>query len=111
MIAFIGLIKISCNVSGVMIFFQGINPTKALAHVLGTKGVNIKSYYAAMGRGHLTRYQELCNFKTARKYGIKDYSEHIKYSITSLQNKSSSAIESTIHRISKSTTSSNDMDI
>ena len=39
---------------------------------------------------------------------LHDYSENISASITSLQNKSSAAIESTIHRSSKSITSSND---
>ena len=39
---------------------------------------------------------------------ILDYSENIKASITSLQNKSSAAIKYTIHRGSKIITSSND---
>ena len=37
--------------------FQGINATKALAHVLGKKGMHIKSCYVAKDKAHTTRYQ------------------------------------------------------
>ena len=39
--------------------FQVMNSTKALAHVLGKKGIHIKSCYVAKERAHTTRYQEL----------------------------------------------------
>ena len=87
--------------------FQGINTTKALAHVLGKKGIRIKSFYVAKEKSHTTRYQELQNYKQARKGVLHDYSEKIRASITCLQNKSSAAIESTTHRSSKIITSSN----
>ena len=87
---------------------QVINDTKALAHLLGKKGIHIKSCYVAKKKANTTRYQELQHYKQARKGVLLDYSEKIRASITSLQNKSSAAIESTIHRISKSITSSND---
>ena len=39
--------------------FQGINDTKALDHVLGKKGMHIKSCYVPKDKTHITRYQEL----------------------------------------------------
>ena len=75
------------------------------AHVLGKKGMHIKSCYVAKDKAHKTRYQELQNYKQTRKGVLHDYSEKIRASITSLQNNSSDAIESTIHRISKGITS------
>ena len=86
---------------------QGINATKDLAYVLGKKGVHIKSCYLDKDKAHKTRYQELQHYKQTRKGVIIDYSEKIRASITSLQNKSSAAIKCTVHRISKSITSSN----
>ena len=41
-----------CNTS-----FQGINAAKALAHVLGKKGMHIKSCYVRKEKAHITRYQ------------------------------------------------------
>ena len=70
--------------------------------------MHIKSCYVAKDKAHTTRYQDLQNLKQACKGVLHDYSEKIRASITSLQNKSSAAIESTIYRISKSITSSND---
>ena len=80
----------------------------ALANLLGKKAMHIKSCYVPQEKSHITRYQELQNNKQTRKGVLLDYSENIKASITSLQNKSSAAIESTIHCSSKSITSSND---
>ena len=88
--------------------FKGINDTKALTHVLGKKGMHIKSCYVSKYKAHTTRYQELQNYKQTRKGVLLDYSEKIRASITSLQNKSSAAIKSTIHRSSKIVTSSHD---
>ena len=62
--------------------------------------MHIKSCFVAKDKAHIKRYHELQHYKQA--------SENIRASITSLQNKSSAAIESTIHRSSKSITSSND---
>ena len=53
--------------------------------------MNIKSCYAYMYKYHITRYQELQNFKQAQKGVIRDYYENIKASISSLHNKSSAA--------------------
>ena len=39
--------------------FQGINASKALAHLLGKNGMHIKSYYVDKYKAHTTRYQEL----------------------------------------------------
>ena len=70
--------------------------------------MHIKSCHVAEDKAHTTRYQDLQNLKQARKGVLHDYPEKIRASITSLQNKSSAAIESTIYWSSKSITSSND---
>ena len=92
-----------CNTS-----FQGINATKDLAHVLGKKGIHIKSCYVPKEKSHIPRYQELQHYKQTRKGVLFYYSENIKASITSIQNMSSSFIESTINCSSKIITSSNE---
>ena len=67
--------------------FQGINDTKALAKLFGKKGMYIKSCYVPKDNAHITRYQELQNYKNTRKGVPIDFSENIKAFITSLQNK------------------------
>ena len=91
--------------------FQVINATKALDHVLWNKGMRIKSCYFPKDKAHITRYQELQNFKQAQKVVLFDYSEKMKASISSLHNKSSGAIESTMHHSYKIITLSNDTNI
>ena len=71
----------------------------------------IRICYVPKDKAHIKIYQEFHNFKQAWKGVIHEYSENIKVSISSSQNKSSSAIESTIHRSSNSIASSNDTDI
>ena len=39
--------------------FQGINITKALAHVIGTKSMHIKRCTASIDQYYLSRYKEL----------------------------------------------------
>ena len=39
--------------------FQGINATKALAHVIGTKSMHIKRCTASIDQAYLSRYKEL----------------------------------------------------
>ena len=73
--------------------------------------MHIKSCYVTKDKAHITRYQELWNFKQARKGDLLDYSENMKATISSLYNKSSTVIKSTIHRSSKSITSSNDTNL
>ena len=84
---------------------QIINATKAIAHILGKKGIHIKSFCFAKDKTHTTTYQELQHYKQTQKGVLLDYSEKIRASITSLQNKSSAAIKPTIHSSSKSITS------
>ena len=43
--------------------FQRINGTKAIAHILGKKGMYIKSCYVDKDKAHTTIYQELQNYK------------------------------------------------
>ena len=54
--------------------FQGINATKALAHVLGKKGMHIKICYVPKYKSHITRYQELHHYKQTQKAVLLDYS-------------------------------------
>ena len=68
--------------------------------------MHIKTSYVAKDKAHTTRYQELQNYKQARKGVLCDYSENIRTSINSLHNKSSAAIKSTIHRSSSNDTNS-----
>ena len=39
--------------------FQGVNATKALPHVIGTKSMHIKQCTASIGQAYLSRYKEL----------------------------------------------------
>ena len=89
-----------CNKS-----FQGINANIALANILGNKGMHIISFYVPKEKTDIKIYQELQQYKQAQKGVLREYLENIKASIRSLQNKSSSAIESTIHGSSKIITS------
>ena len=59
--------------------------------------MHIKSFYVPRDKYHVTIHQELQHYKNTRKGVLIDYSENIKASITSLQNKSCTAIESPIH--------------
>ena len=68
--------------------FQGINATKSLSCVMGTKGMYIQIFFVTIGRARITRYQQLQNLRAAKKDLIKNYSENIKYSIYHLQNMS-----------------------
>ena len=70
--------------------------------------MHIKSCCVAKDKAHTTRYQDLQSYKQSRKGVLLDYSEKIRASITSLQNKLSFTVKSTIYMSSKSITSSND---
>ena len=52
--------------------FQGINATKALAHVIGTKCMHIKRCTASIDQAHISRYKELQQIKVAKK-GLLNY--------------------------------------
>ena len=71
-----------CNSSS-----QGINYTKSLVHVLWKKGLYIRSCYVTKENSHIKRYQDLQQYKKACKGVNNEYSENIKGSISSLQNK------------------------
>ena len=55
--------------------FQGINATKALAHVIGTKSVHIKRCTASNDQAYLSRYKELHKIKAAKKGLLNNYSQ------------------------------------
>ena len=50
--------------------FQGINATKALAHVIGTKCMHIKQCTSSIDQAHISRYKELQKIKAA--YNMAD---------------------------------------
>ena len=69
--------------------FQGINATKALAHVIGTKSMHIKRCTDSIDQAHISRYKELQKIKDAKKGLLNDYSQKMIFSISRLQDNSS----------------------
>ena len=59
-----------CNVK-----FQGINATKALSHVIGTKYMHIKRCTYSVYQAYLSRYKELKQLKSSKKVLLNDYSQ------------------------------------
>ena len=82
--------------------FQGINSTKALARVIGTKIMHIKRCTASIYQDYLSRYKELQKVKASKKGLLNDYSQKRISSISRLQDKSSEVVESSIQRNSRS---------
>ena len=78
--------------------FQGINATKAVAHVIGTKCMHIKWCTASIDEAHISRYKELQQIKAAKKGLLNDYSQKMISSISRLQEMSSEVVESNIQR-------------
>ena len=70
------------------IIFQGINATKALAHVIGTKSMHIKQCTASIDQACLSRYKELQQIKVSKKGLLNNYSQKMISSISRLQDKS-----------------------
>ena len=68
--------------------FKGINVTKALAHVIGTKSMHIKRCTDSIYQAYLSRYKELQQIKYAKKGLLNDYSQKMISSIPLLQDKS-----------------------
>ena len=64
--------------------FQGINATKALAHVIRTKCMHIKRCTASIDKAHISRYKELQQIKAAKKGLLNDYSQKMISSISRL---------------------------
>ena len=81
--------------------FQGINATKALAHVIGTKCMHIKRCTASIYQSHISRYKELQQIKAAKKGLLNYYSQNMISSVSRLQYKSSEFVESNIQRNSR----------
>ena len=81
--------------------FQGINATKSLADVIGTKCMHIKRCTASIDQARISRYKELQQIKAAKKGLLNDYSQKIISSISRLQDKSSEVVESNIQRNSR----------
>ena len=91
-----------CNVK-----FQGINETKSLTGVIGTKCMHIKRYISSIDQYHLSIYKELQKNKSAKKDLLNDYLQNMISSISRLQDKSSEFVESNIQRNSRGMSSSN----
>ena len=81
--------------------FQGINATKDIAHVIGTKSMHIKRCTASIYQAHISRYKELQQIKAAKKGLLNDYSQKMIFSISRLQYKSSEVVESNIQSNSR----------
>ena len=81
--------------------FKGINATKSLAHVIGTKSMHIKRFTASIDQAHISRYKELKQIKAAKKGLLNDYSQKMISSISRLQDKSSEVVESNIQHYSR----------
>ena len=79
--------------------FQGINATKALAHVIGTKCMHIKRCTASIDQAHISKYKELQKIKAAKKGLLNDYSQKMISSISRLQVKLSEVVESNIQQL------------
>ena len=73
-----------CNVK-----FQGLNTTKSLAHVIGTKCMHIKRCRSSIDQAYLSRYKELQKIKAPKKGLLNGYSQKMISSISFLQDKSS----------------------
>ena len=69
--------------------FQGINATKALDRVIGTKIMNINRFTASIDQAYLSRYKELQQIKVAKKGLLNDYSQKMISSVSGLQDESS----------------------
>ena len=54
--------------------FRGINATKALTYVIGTKRIHIKRWTASIGKYYILIYKELQQIKTSKKGLLNDYS-------------------------------------
>ena len=85
-----------CNVK-----FQGVNGTKALARVIGTKCMHINRCRDSIGQDYLSIYKELQKIKAAKKFLLNDYSQKMISSISRLQDKSSEVVGSNIQRNSR----------
>ena len=87
--------------------FQGINATKDLGHVIGTKCMHIKRCAASIDQAYLSRYKDLQKTKASKKDLLNDYSQNILSSVSRLQDKSSEVVESNIRLNSRGLYSSN----
>ena len=81
--------------------FQGVDATKSLARVIGTKCIHIKRCTASIDQAHISRYKELQQIRAAKKGLLNDYSQKMISSISRLQDKSSEVVESNIQRNSR----------
>ena len=84
------------------ITFQVINATKALYHVLGIRGMNIKIFFPEIDKHHLSTYKYLQKYKSAKKTVISDLTYMENSSISHLRDKSSEVSDNNIHSNSKS---------
>ena len=55
--------------------FHGINATKSLAHVIGTKSMHIKICTSSIDQDYLSRYKDLKQIKASKKGLINDHSQ------------------------------------
>ena len=67
--------------------FQGINETKDLDHVIGTKCIHINRCTASIYQAYLSRHKELHKTKAAKKGLLNNHSQKMISSISRLQYK------------------------
>ena len=75
------------------VIFQGINSTKALARVIGTRSIHIKRCFAEIDQYHLSRYKNLHPMKLSKKGLIDYYSLKMISYISISKDKSSEVVE------------------
>ena len=85
------------------VIFQGINSTKALARVIGTRSMHIndRESFAPICQYHLSRYKDPKIIKAVNKGIINNYLYKMISSISRLKDKSSEVVESNIQRNSR----------
>ena len=73
--------------------FQGINTTKYLAHIIGTKCIHINICRASIDQAYLSKYKGLQKIKDSKKGILINYSQKMISSISRLQDRSSEVVE------------------
>ena len=63
------------NFSWCDVTFQGINATKSIARVIGTKNMHIKRCTYSIDQAYLSRYKELQQIKASKKGLLNYYSQ------------------------------------
>ena len=63
------------------ITFQGIHDNKAMARVMGTTVMNIKSCNGAIDKSHLSKYKYIHTYKSSKRSVMNYHLHKVNYSI------------------------------